>query len=222
VKAPIVWALLAIAVLSSPSWAQDPSTDPGGGGQGWSTLSGRTMGSGSTAVLAQAGWPGISATLLHGLREQIDVGGRFAFNYGTDADTQVVPNLRLQGVFRLELADTARYNFGLSVAPGPIFFFPSGFAPQVALGIPLAMTFGIPVGSAVMIHFGLDVPFGVTFGPGWIVQIPLLFGGGVEYFIDRNLAVTFSTRMGPSILATNYGSLGRFGFSLLMGVAFKL
>src|ERR1700716_3660471 len=76
---------------------------------GWSVLSGRTVGTDQNVIHGQVGWPGISATLLHGVSRQVDIGGAFAFNYGVEGSTYVYPELTLRGVGRLNLVDTPKY-----------------------------------------------------------------------------------------------------------------
>src|SRR5260370_6189744 len=56
----------------------------------WSVLTGETVGNNATAVHVQGGWPGISATLLHGYTPTVDFGGIFTFYYGVVADVDRV------------------------------------------------------------------------------------------------------------------------------------
>ena len=75
-----------------------------------------------------------------------------------------------------------------------------------------------------VLNLGVDVPFHVYFGTGGGPVFPLLVGGGLEYFIDRNLQVNFNVRMGPSIYP-NAGRRGRsdayFTLEALMGVGWR-
>src|SRR5262249_56019756 len=57
-----------------------------GGGQGWSVITGETIGGGATAVHVQAAWPGLSVSLLHGYSPGFDFGGGFPFNYNYQGD----------------------------------------------------------------------------------------------------------------------------------------
>jgi hypothetical protein len=47
-----------------------------------------------------------------------------------------------------------------------------------------------------------------------------LFRGGVEYFIDRNMAFTFEMAMGPVLFPT--AGVNTFGLRSQIGLAFKL
>ncbi|QRK04054.1 hypothetical protein JQX13_27655 [Archangium violaceum] len=214
--------LVVVLLVSGAAVAQDVSY---GRGQGWSVLSGQTVGQGGTALVGQVGWPGLSLGLLHGATSKFDIGGKLSFNYGREGIvTSVVPGLKLQAWVRLMLLQSSRVNVGLSFAPGPFFYFYENFT-DVGLSLPIALAVGIPVGSALMLNVGLDIPFYVVFGAGGGPVFPLLLGGGLEYFVDRNLAITFNVRMGPSIGA--YGDFrgrgrARFTLEAMFGVAYRL
>ncbi len=60
----------------------------------------------------------------------------------------------------------------------------------------------------------------VTFGNLGTVTVPVLFGGGVEYFLDTSKALTFNLRTGPMIFTkSGYGS--DFTLQALVGLAVK-
>ncbi|KFA93970.1 hypothetical protein [Archangium violaceum] len=217
------WVLMGVLLVSGAALAQEEGATYSRG-QGWSVLSGQTLGSG-TAVTGQVGWPGLSLGLLHGATSRFDIGGKFTFNYGHEGIiTSVVPGLKLQGWMRLMLLQTSRVNVGLTFAPGPFFYFYERYT-EVGLTLPIALTVGIPVGSALMLNVGLDIPFYVVFGTGGGVVVPVLLGGGLEYFLDRNLAVNFNVRMGPSV--GSYSGFfedrtrARFTLEALLGIAYK-
>src|SRR5262249_42481560 len=187
----------------------------------WSVLSGRTVGTDQNVIHGQVGWPGISATLLHGMSPKVDLGGLFAFNYGAENTTCCIwPELRFAGVGRLNLADAPKYNLGLRTEPGLLLVFPSGGSTQVGIGIPIGFAAGFPVSKELMITAGADVNFDIFFTSGAYVVIPILFGGGVEYMIEPNLLLTFNLRLGPVVIAGNFGSGSTFGLNALMGLAY--
>ncbi len=214
--------LLGLLCVSSAALAQEEVSY--GRGQGWSVLSGQTVGNG-TALVGQVGWPGLSLGLLHGATNKFDIGGKLSFNYGREGIvTSVVPGLKLQAWMRLMLLESSRVNLGLSFAPGPFFYFYNNYT-DVGLSLPIALTVGIPVGSALMLNVGMDLPFYVIFGSGGGPVFPILLGGGLEYFVDRNLAVTFNVRMGPSIFPYDdfrYRGRARFTMEAMFGIAYRL
>ena len=211
-KRLLVLAVLAVATAAT---AQESR-----GGQGWSVLSGQTVGASQTAVVGRVGWPGLSVSLLQGVQPNLDIGARLGFNYGFEGIvTSVTPGIKVQGVLRVCLLDTARYNFGIEFAPGPLFyFFPDT---QVGLSLPVSLAFGIPAGSAVMLNLGLDFPLFVMFGTYGRVVLPVLVGAGAEYTIDQRLSVNFGVRMGPGINASGPRNTP-FVLHALVGVALKL
>jgi len=193
-------------------------------GQHWSVLTGKTVGSNDNVFHLQAGWPGISATLLHGVTPRVDLGGIFTFNYGFEGDVNLPtrPGLKLQGLIRVNLFDSRKLNLGINFAPGPFFYFRRSIT-EAGIAVPLGLVFGIPVTSAMNIGLAFELPMFVVFPSGLLdgqLVLPVLFGAGIEYFLVRSIAVTFNMRMGP-IIYTAYG-IADFDFQGLIGVAIKL
>jgi hypothetical protein len=216
--------VLCCVLASSAALAQEEGVSYGRG-QGWSVLGGDTVGANNTVFSGQIGWPGISLGLLHGATPKLDLGGKFTFNYGQEGIVEIVePGLKLQAWVRLMLAQTSKASVALTFQPGPFFYFPGG-GTRVGLALPVALVVGVPVGSAVVLSAGLDIPFHVYFGAGGGPVFPLLVGGGMEYFIDRNLELNFNVRMGPSIFPDGGGRGNRsnayFTLEALFGLGWK-
>nr|WP_211194606.1 hypothetical protein [Pyxidicoccus fallax] len=191
------------------------------GGQGWSVLAADSMGRGNTAFSAQVGWPGLTLGVLHGNSERFDIGGKFSFNWGREGWVRFTdPGIKLQGWLRLMLAQTSQVSVAVTFQPGPFFYFNEGDT-DVGLALPVGITVGIPAGSAVMAHVGVDIPFHVYFGEGIGPVFPILVGGGLEYFISRDLAATFNLRLGPSIIPDRRGDQGEFTLEALFGIAYR-
>lgn len=194
-------------------------------GQGWSVLTGRTIGLNDTALHFQAGWPGISATLLHGMTPKLDLGGIFNFNYGFEGDVNccVRPGIKFQGLLRANLFDSNKFNVGINFAPGPLFYFFPRRTTVAGIAIPFGLEFGIPATPALNIGLAFEMPMFVVFESNALsgqLVLPVLFGGGIEYFLDRSLALTFNMRMGPMIFTAD--GFTDFDFQALMGLAVKL
>jgi hypothetical protein len=207
----------ALWLLSTEAIAQD-----GAAVQGPSVLTGRTVGTGNNVVHVQAGWPGISATLLHGYTPTVDLGGIFSFNYGYEGDVNIVhPGLKLQGLVKFTVLDTPKYNLGIWFAPGYlVYFFGGAVGTLSGVTFPIGAMFGLPVTPGVNVAINVDLPMFVSFGDFGSFTIPILFGGGVEYFIEKNMALTFNLRMGPIIYAKGGGS--DFDLQSLVGLAIHL
>jgi hypothetical protein len=194
-------------------------------GRDWSVITGRTVGTNNDLLFFQAGWPGISASLIHGVKPKLDLGGIFTFNYGFEGDVNapVTPGLKVQGLLRANFTDTSKLNFGLNFAPGPLFYFFNGGPTVIGLEVPIGLALGIRASPDLNVGLTFELPMFVVFGTsrydGQLV-LPILFGGGIEYFLERNLALTFTLRMGPMIYtASNFTD---FDFQALFGLAVKL
>ena len=216
------------------------------GGQGWSVVTGETVGGGATSIHVQAAWPGISLSVLHGSSPGFDVGGIFTYNYNYEGDVRAsFPGIKVQGYFKGTLVKGPRYSLGVWFAPGMLAYFlgQNHCSPiitgthtvdgsfyslanictgvggtQYGVTIPVGLAFGASVSKSFNIALTLDLPVFVTFGQYGTPTIPILFGGGVEYFLDRSTALTFSLRTGPMIF-TRYGT--DFSFQALLGLAYK-
>lgn len=218
-----------LLLMATTALAQEGQPTGGGRGQGWSVLSGQTVGSDDLVFHAEFGVPGLGLSLLYGASDRFDIGGKLSINYLYQGIVSTVePGVGIQALIRLNLINKPKFNLGLSIEPGPYFYFinrgrflrdslPS--YTLVGFQLPVALTLGIPVGSALMINAGLDIPFHVRFGQYGGPYVPILIGGGLEYFIDRSFAVTFNTRAGPHI--SNYNN-AYFHLESVFGVALKL
>ncbi len=190
---------------------------------GWSVVTGRTVGTNDTALHLEVGWPGVSATLLHGVTPKLDLGAIFTFNYGFEGDvTETRPGLKFQGLLRANFFDSHRFNLGIHVAPGALFYFYP--ATTVAgLAIPVGLAFGIHASSQMNVGLTFEMPMFVLFSSrvrnGQLV-VPALFGGGFEYFFSHNVAFTMKMGMGPIIYAGD--GIANFDLQALIGFAFRL
>ncbi len=221
--------VVALSVLSAASAAraQEAGSPPvvSRAGQGWSLHSGQTVGAGNNVIGAQVGWPGLSATFLHGATREFDLGVRFTpLNWGFESRVRdTFLGIKIQGVARLQLIDRSKFNLGVEFAPGPLFYFPPGRRSSVTgMALPLKVAAGVRVGGAILLNFGMDMPMFVVFGRSQIYSgfyVPLLFGGGAEYFIDRNLSVNVNMKFGPSI-HTRSGDAD-FAMDVLLGVGYR-
>jgi hypothetical protein len=227
VRRALLFAVTGLALVAgTASGAEEKRVERAAqyGGQGWSLLGGQTVGGGANVLLAQLGYPGISVGYVHGVTPSVDLGFRAGFNYGYEGFvTVLVPGVRGEFGAKFQLVDTGRFSLGASAGVGVFSYF-GQFSSVTGVTLPVGIAFGIPIASALQLSLNLDAPLFVTFGPSGGLTFPLLFGVGLEYFIDRNFAATFATRMGPAINPTGYryGSRSEFDFHAHLGVAYKL
>lgn len=212
---------LVVGVLGAATvaGAQDEETVRG---QGWSVLSGQTVGDKQAVLLLHAGWPGLSATALYGFRPDVDLGVRASLNYGFEGrvNAGLSAGIRAQGVVRKRLLTSGSLTLGAEASPGAIFYFPDPGFTVSGITLPVALQAGVQVNSALLLNFSLSLPMYVTFGFLGGFTLPVLAGAGAEYFLTRTTAINVNTRAGPS-LSTESGQAG-FVFELLVGAAFKL
>jgi hypothetical protein len=188
--------------------------------EGWSAMSGETIGTGGAMVWGQAGWPGISADLAWGTSPTLDLGGRFTFNYGEEGITDTgVLGLKFQFTLRTQLLHKPKYDLALRFDPGLLLYFPSNRT-IVGLTFPVGLELGFPISPVVRVNGSFDLPFWITFSPSPTQAfIPILFGGGVEYLVEKDLALTARLKMGPTI--ATYSGHAYFTLYFLLGVAYR-
>lgn len=190
--------------------------------QGWSAMSGQTLGSGVGMVWGQFGWPGISADLAYGVSPTVDLGGRFAFNYGEEGITDTgVLGLKFQFTVRGQLVKKPKFDLALRFDPGLLLYFPSSTT-VVGMTFPVGLEFGFPITPVLRANGSFDLPFWVTFSPSPVTgYIPILLGGGVEYLLQHDLALTARLKMGPTIATGNRTRNAFFTLYFLVGIAYR-
>ncbi len=190
----------------------------------WGVVGALTAPQGANVIEAGLGWPGGHASFLHGLTHQLELGGRFTFNYGVEGllgYNTIAPGLKLQFLARLKFFDNGKVSLAARFEPGLlVYFYPStsgnitctadqfgnvicGRATStVAVGgltIPMGVRLGIVASSAINVGVSFDLPIWFSFGRTAFVYIPVLMGVGVEYFLQSNLLLSFNIKMGPTL-----------------------
>ena len=163
-----------------------------------------------------------SATLLHGLAPALDLGAKLTFNYGEEGIvTQIVPGIKVQAVARVTFFDNEKLNLGMRFEPGPLVYFTS-FETTAGLALPVGLQLGISLSSAFLLSVGVDAPVFRTFGAagGWV--FPILFGGGLEYFVAPDLAATFKVEIGPAVDTRGFRPISNLALEGLFGIAYRL
>jgi hypothetical protein len=211
----MIGVLLSLVVA-----AEGSSAAPGlSQGQRWSAVGALTAGMGSNVVEGGLGWPGVYAGYSRGVASNVDFGVRVTFNYGLEGlVTRVQPGAKLQGLVKFRAFESGAVSLALLFEPGPLFSVESFGNSVIGLTLPVGFRMGFIVSSAIALGLSVDVPLWVQFGDRGGVNVPILAGLGLEYFIKSELLAFFKTRMGPTIRP-----VGRLevSFDAHLGVAYR-
>jgi hypothetical protein len=219
----VKWGCWA-ATLSAMLWpvaasAQIETSITPAGDSDWSATAGRTAGNGNAVLQAEAGWPGIGFTWLKGVNERTDLGLHVGFNYGFEGTANNVVGFNIAVPYRHTLGAMGDTTFAFQAQPGLSFYGNNGVL--VGVGGPIGVVAGFKVSPRVTLDVGADVPVLVSFSnPAGFLFGPQ-FGGGGEYLIDRNLAVTARIRVGPEFAFDSAGTGAQTGFVTMIGLAYN-
>jgi len=188
--------------------------------QPWSTVGGHTVGQGATAIDAGLGWPGLHVGLAHGVLSNIDFGVRLSFNWGVEGSVKHVhPGVKLQGLLKAKLFDDGFLSFALKFEPGFLAYFRSNNNSMWGFALPVGAHLGLVAAKPLLVGIHVDMPMLITFGRGSRFYVPLLMGGGVEYFFNSKLAANFILRLGPSFDTRSGSAL--FVMDAKIGIAYR-
>jgi hypothetical protein len=187
----------------------------------WSATAGRTIGQGNSALQAEAGWPGIGFTYLNGIDSQSDIGLHLGFHYGLEGTTNTTAGVNLAVPYRRTLGGIGDTAIAFETQPGLDLYGNNGGL-LFGVGGPLGVVVGFKLSPQVTLDAAADVnvlwsfsnPAGFLFGP----QV----GGGGEYLIDPNLAVTARVRVGPEFALDTAGHGSQTAFQTLLGLAWNM
>jgi hypothetical protein len=213
-----------VGPATSPAQPVTPATGPGQavapatGPERWTVESANTVGAGANVFAAAVGYPGLDLRLIHGLDSTTDVNARVGFNYAFEGLTQGTRfEFTAQVGIRKELVPvgshmklSGRFDPGILIAASPGEF---------GVKIPFGLELGIPLGKELMANASFEVPMFFTLGDFNAFYVPLLFGGGVEYLIQPNLAITGKVKLGPTFITNGGGT--QFTLYVLVGAAYK-
>lgn len=205
-------------VVSEGTTSVSPTREEGG--QPWSALGPKTLAPGDNALEAFAGYPSISAGYLRGISPGINVGGRVGFVYGVEGMfRESGPGFKAQGLLKLRFLDSGRVSLGMTFEPGILYHSSYLQGSRVGLTFPVGFRLGIAASSAIAIAVLVDFPMWVEFGQFGGFNLPILTGGGVEYFITSQFVAFARARIGPTI-RTNRPAEVTFEASVGIGYRF--
>lgn len=195
-----------VVLLTTVAQAQDYIQDmpieiiPQQVGQTWSAVGPRTAVPGARVLEAEVGYPRVSVGYWQGVLSGLNVGGRVSFAYGFEGMLRdVAPGFKVQGLLKYRFFEGQQVSFGVTFEPG--LFVHSSFVQgtRTGLALPVGVRLGIAASSALAVAISVDAPFWFEIGryEGW--NVPILTGGGVEYFITSQWVVFFKARIGPTL-----------------------
>ena len=187
----------------------------------WTVDSAETVGTGVNVVRGQVGFPGLWADIIHGTDPTMEIGGRLQINYGVEGLTSSTNfEMALNFLLRRQFVDTGKFKFAGTFNPG-VLFYTAASRTTFGITFPIEGQFGIPIDPKFTLNASFGLPMWVTFGDFSAFYLPILFGAGVEYLLEPNIALTFKLRVGPTIAFANGGSSSSFTLNALLGVAYK-
>jgi len=217
-EAVILGALVLAWSQASRAQLVETSIEPSSEAN-WTATAGRTVGNGNAVLQAEAGWPGIGFTYLKGLDERTDLGLHVGFNYGFEGTTNTVTGVNVAIPYRRMLATSGDTTVAFRMEPGVSFYGNNGLL--FGIGGPIGIVAGWHVSTPLTLDVGADIPVLVSFTNPLGVVFGPQFGGGGEYLIDRNLAVTARVRVGPQFALASGGSSSQTAFVTLIGLAYN-
>ncbi len=184
--------------------AEEPVSSVSAEGQPWSVVGGRTAGENRGVLEASVGWPAVSVGYLRGIAPRLDVGARASFVYGREGlVSAVLPGFKVQALLKFMLYSAGAVAVAAAFEPGPFFNIEPYGGAVWAFSLPLGLRLGIAASSALTLGISFEVPCWVQFTNSVLgsagLNVPLLPGVGVEYFVSSNVLVFARVKMGPTI-----------------------
>jgi hypothetical protein len=215
----LLGAMIALVCSSARAQLVETSIEPIGVGD-WTATAARTVGSGNSVLQAEAGWPGIGFTWLKGMDERTDLGLHIGLNYGFEGTSNAATGFNFAVPYRRTLGTIGDTAFAFEMQPGLSIYSNNGSA-LVGIGGPVGVVAGFHVSQPLTLDLAADIPVLLSFtNPTGFLFGPQ-FGGGGEYLIDRNLAITARVRIGPRFALDSSGTAAQTGFVTLIGLAYN-
>jgi len=187
----------------------------------WTVDSAETVGAGNNVVRGQVGFPGLWADIIHGVDPTLEIGGRLQLNYGVEGLTDATHfEMAVNFLLRKQFFDNGKFKFAGTFNPG-VLFYTAFSTTTFGITFPVEGQFGIPIDPKFTLNASFGLPMWVTFGTFNAFYLPIMFGGGVEYLLEPNVALTFKLRLGPTIAFANGTSASSFTLNALFGAAYK-
>lgn len=166
---------------------------------------GKILARGDDAIRAAAGFPGLQFSFHTPLSSWLELGPEFEFFYGTELGVQApVVGVGAGCQLKFRLYESGEFGLLLLVDPMARFAFHPGTAVNIRAGATLRGSYGVSDTVNALFRFGLPIEF--TVYPAFVFWLPIAFGGGVEFALDENIHMYFTSDVGPVVLAAEAGS----------------
>lgn len=209
--------LLLMLVVSGLAFAEE--VQDLNAGQPWSAIGPRTVAPGANVIEGSVGYPAISASYLRGFSPGLNLGVRFGFVYAVEGlFREPAPGFKGQVLLKWRFFDSGRISLGLTFEPGVFTHGSYLQGSRTGIALPVGFRLGIGASSALSISVLVDLPMWVEFGTFGGFNLPILTGGGAEYFITSQLAVFARARIGPTIRTQRPAEVT---FDASLGVAYR-
>jgi hypothetical protein len=197
----------------------------------YSLLGAQTVAAGNDVVSAEAGWPGISFGLTHGLTSTSDIGAKFDLLYGVESQSSwgTQFGIGLRAPYRLMLGKKDKLSFLVHADPGiKLYTFPKTW---FGFQVPVGLTASYDINPQLLVAFGVEMPLTLYVTPSPVALfIAPLFGPAIEFHPDRLLSIGLNTKFGPvfrtALPGVNVpgfsGSGTEFGFVTQAVLGYKL
>jgi hypothetical protein len=141
-------------------------------------------------------------------------------NYGLAGTHQRMNGINLAVAYRHTLGGVGDTAFAIEMQPG--LFLYSNDGPLVGVGGPIGVVAAFKIKQRVTLDLGVEVPVLLSFSNPTGFFFGPQFGGGGEFLLDRNLAVTLRFRLGPEFALNTDTTSTTLGFSALLGLAYNM
>ena len=217
-KIPTLVCALGLLLAAGARAQIETSLEPAG--SAWSATAGQTVGNGNSVLQAEAGWPGIGFTWLHGATSTTDFGFHVGLNYGFEGTTNTIAGVNFAVPFRHMLGQGGSTTIAFRADPGVSIYGDHGAL--VGVGGPIGIVAGFRVDPRLTLSAGVDVPVLLSFSnPAGFFFGPQA-GAGAEYLVERDLAMTARFRVGPEFALNSNGTSHQTAFQTLIGLAYNL
>jgi hypothetical protein len=208
--------VVLLLLLAGAAHAQDTTTT----GQSWSVIGAKTLAPGANSFEAFVGYPAISVGYNRGIASGINLGARVGFAYGVEGMfREAGPGFKAQAVLKFRLLDSGNVSLGVVVEPGLLFHSSFLQGQRWGITVPVGFRLGIAASSAFAVAITVDLPMWVEFGTFGGFNLPILTGGGLEYFISSDFTAFARLRIGPTI--RTLGRPTEVTFEGVVGVGYR-